>query len=110
MIPEDDVEKAVEWLRTNARAAGKAKAERIYVEEYRKTVKAQLMAEKAGEPIGAQERYAYAHQQYVAHLQAIREAVEKDEAMRWLMVAAEAKIEAWRTQNANARAEGRAYS
>lgn len=109
MISEEDVEAAVEWLRSNARAAGQAKAERVYCEEYRKTVKAQLMAEKSGEPIGAQERHAYAHPSYAAHLQAIREAVQKDESMRWLMVAAEAKIEAWRTQQANQRAEGRAY-
>lgn len=108
MITEAEIEKAIDWLRDNARPAAQAKAERIYVEEYRKTVKAELMAEKSGEPIGVQERHAYAHPKYVSHLQVIRQAVANDEAMRWFLVAAEAKIEAWRTQQANARAEGRA--
>lgn len=110
MISEVDVEKAIDWLRDNARAAGQAKAERIYVEEYRKTVKAELMCERVADAIGAQERHAYSSPRYVAHLQAIKDAVARDEEMRWMLVAAEAKIEAWRTQQANQRAEGKAYS
>lgn len=112
MILEEDVEKAIEWLRTNARAAAKARAERIYVEEYKKSIEAQLMAdpnEVQASSARDREVLARAHPKYIAHLQAIREAVEADEAMRWLMVAAQAKIEAWRTQQANLRAEGRAY-
>jgi hypothetical protein len=40
----------------------------------------------------------------------MKDAIEKDEYNRWMMVAAEARIEAWRTQQANMRAEGKAYS
>lgn len=109
MISEAEVEKAIDWLRDNARPAAQAKAERVYMDEYRKTIEAELMSEKAGEAANKQQVYARAHPRYIAHLQAYRTAVENDEAMRWLMVAAEAKIEAWRTQQANLRAEGRAY-
>lgn len=112
MIREEEVELAVEWLRDNARPAAKAKAERIYMEEFRKSLEAELMQEapEVNRSDKARESWARSHPRYVAHLQAIRAAVESDEAMRWLMVAAQAKIEAWRTQNANLRAEGRAYS
>lgn len=110
MISEADAEEAVEFLRKNAREAAKAKAERIYMEEFRKTVKAKLMNSLIGESLGAQERYAYSHEIYKEHLEAMRTAIENDEAKRWLMVAAQARIEAWRSMNANARAEGRAYS
>lgn len=110
MIAEDEIDAALEWLRTNARKAAQCKAERIYMEEYRKTVKAKLMNDLIGEPISAQERYAYSHSKYAEHLEAMRTAVENDENMRWMLIAAEAKIEAWRTQQANARAEGRAYT
>ena len=112
MIQERDVELAVEWLRDNAKAAAKARAERIYVEEYKKSLEAQLMCGSDSQGTSAVDRQAYArsHPKYLAHLRAIQEAVERDETMRWLMVAAQAKIEAWRTQNANLRAEGRAYS
>lgn len=110
MISEDEIEQACEWLRTNARGAAQAKATRIYMQEYRKTMKATLMKEIISEPIGAQERHAYAHEKYIAHLDAMRAAIEQDEYMAWMRVAAETKIEAWRSLNANARAEGRAYS
>lgn len=110
MISEDDVDKAVEYLRTNARPAAQARANRIYMEEYRKVVKAQIMRENAGLPLGAQEVAACSDARYKQHLEALQSAVEKDEYNRWMMVAAEAKIEAWRTQQANARAEAKAYA
>jgi hypothetical protein len=114
VIPEDEIEQAVEWLRANARKAAQARAERIYVEQYRKTIKAQLMVEllerDPKETIAAQERFAYSHPNYVQHLSALRAAVEEDEKMQWLRAAAEAKIEAWRSQCANQRVEGKAYA
>lgn len=110
MITNEDVDKAVEYLRTNARAAAQARANRIYMEEYRKVVKGQLMREFPNLPIGAQEASAYSDPRYAEHLQAMQTAIERDEFNRWMMVAAEAKIEAWRTQQANARAEGKAYT
>lgn len=110
MISQDDVENAVDYLRDNARSAGQARANRIYLDEYRKVVKAQIMREHISDALGTQERNAYADPRYKTHLEALKEAVERDEYHRWMMVAAEAKIEAWRTQQANARAEGKAYS
>jgi hypothetical protein len=110
VITDEDVDKAVEYLRTNARSAAQARANRIYMEEYRKVVKAQIMRENTGLPLGAQEVVACSDARYMQHLQAVKEAVEKDEYNRWMMVAAEAKIEAWRTQQANQRAEAKAYS
>ena len=98
MISEDDIERAVTYLAANAKAAAKAKADRVYVEEFRKTLKAQIMKEHAQLALGAQEREAYSDTRYAQHLQAIREAVERDEYHRWMISAAEAKISAWQTQ------------
>jgi hypothetical protein len=103
-ISEQEVDRALDYLRDSADAAAKARAERIYVEEYRKTIKAQLMKEHEDKPLGAQEREAYADPRYVQHLEAIREAVFTDERHRFLLSAANAKIEAWRTQSSNERA------
>ena len=110
MISDDDVDKAVEYLRTNARPAAQAKANRIYMEEYRKVVKAQIMREDSSLSLGAQEAVAYSDTRYIQHLKAVEAAIEKDEYNRWMMTAAEAKIEAWRTQQANQRAESKAYA
>jgi hypothetical protein len=89
MIPESDIEKALDYMRDNATKAAKARAERAYMEEYRKVVKAQIMRENDDKALGAQEAIAY---------------VEADEYNRWMLTAAEAKIEAWRTQCSNQRA------
>jgi 16S rRNA G966 N2-methylase RsmD len=107
VIDDDDIEKAVDYLRDNATKAAKAKAERIYMEEYRKVVKSQIMRENDNKAIGAQEATAYADPRYTQHLVVMKEAIEKDEYHRWMLMAAEAKIEAWRTQQANNRALGK---
>jgi len=104
LISDDDIEKAVEYLRSHSIKAAQAKAERIYMEEFRKVIKAQIMRETLSESLGAQEARAYSEIRYTTHLQAMREAIERDEYHRWMMVAAQAKIEAWRSQQANMRA------
>jgi len=52
----------------------------------------------------AQEREAYADPKYVQHLLALQQAVEQRERNKWLMVAAQARIEA---EKANMYANGR---
>lgn len=110
MIDDAAVDSALDWLVKNADKAAQARSERVYVEEYRKTLKAELMAKAGQEGVGAnnaQEVYAYAHPSYKAHLEAIREAVEADERFRWLQVTAQARIEAWRSMQANQRAQAK---
>jgi hypothetical protein len=102
-ITDEEIDKALDYLRDNARDAAQAKANRVYVEEYRKTLKAQLMKEHGSLSAVLQEREAYSDPRYAEHLQAIREAVMQDEQHRFLRIAAEAKIEAWRTQSSNMR-------
>lgn len=104
MITEAEIEKALDYLRDNAMKAAQARADRIYTEEFRKTLKAQLMKEHPGESIGAQEREAYSDSRYIAHLEGIRDAVRADEYARFMRETALAKIEAWRTQSSNQRA------
>lgn len=104
MIDEQDVERAIQWMIDNASKAAEARANREFVEQFRKTLKAQVMKEHASSPLGVQEREAYADARYVAHLDALREAVERDERMRWLMTAAETRVSAWQTQQRGLRA------
>lgn len=54
-----------------------------------------------------QEREAYADPEYIETLEALQLATAEEERLRWLMTAAEAKIEAWRTISATRRAEAR---
>lgn len=103
-IADTEIDKALDFLRDNARDAAQARADRIYVEEFRKTLKATLMKEHGSLSAVLQEREAYADDRYQQHLEAIREAVRLDEYHRFMRIAAEAKIEAWRTQSSNSRA------
>ena len=103
MIDEAEVERAVNWLAKSANEAAQASANRRYMEEYRKTLKSQLMAERVDTPLAAQERDAYADPRYVAHLEALREAVQADEKYRWLRIAAETKVSVWQSQARAAR-------
>lgn len=104
MIEESDVERAIQWMIDNAGKAAEARANREHVEQFRKTLKAQLMKEHAAHPLGVQEREAYADARYVSHLDALRVAVEQDERMRWLMTAAETRVSAWQTMSRMQRA------
>lgn len=99
--------KALDFIRDNAPAYAQAKANVVYMTEYRKTVKAMLMASSSEKTESAKETFAYAHPDYKLHLAALAQAVNECERLRWLMVAAEAKIEVWRSLESTARAEGR---
>ncbi len=102
-----DPQAAVDFMFREASAYAKAKAERVYLEEYRKSKKAILMQNHSEKPIGAQEREAYAHPEYLALLIALRTAVEAEETLRWSLVAAQTRVEVWRSQEASNRAQDR---
>jgi hypothetical protein len=46
---------------------------------------------------------AYAHPEYQAVLEGLREAVERAETLRWMLIAAQARIDVFRTQEASNR-------
>jgi hypothetical protein len=100
--------KAIQFLIDTAPLYAKSKADRMYLEEFRKSRKAQLMSQAGTEVLGKQEVYAYAHEDYVGILEGIRQAVEKEEKYRWLMTTAQARIEVWRTEQYSARMEMKA--
>ena len=100
--------KAIQFLIDTAPLYAKSKADRIFLEEFRKSRKAQLQSQAGTEVLGKQETYAYAHPDYIEILEGIRESVELEERYRWLMTAAQARIEVWRTEQYSARMEVKA--
>lgn len=105
---EIDPHDAVDYILLNGKNFAKAKSERVYLEEYRKSLKALLMKRSMETAIGAQEREAYAHEDYQAMLLGLRDAIEAEEKLRWDFIGAQQRVEIWRTEQATARAEGRA--
>ena len=100
--------RAIQFLIDTAPLYAKAKADRMFLEEFRKSRKAQLASQAGTEVLGKQETFAYAHADYIEILEGIREAVEREERFRYLMVAAQARIEVWRTEQYSARMEMKA--
>ena len=108
MKPED----AAELIREKAPAYGEAKAQRVYLEEFRRVQKALLMkdAQTMGvEAANAQEREALADPQYRQVLKGLSAAIEKEETLRWELESLRLDIEIFRTKEATNRLVNRAH-
>ena len=68
--------KAVEFIYKHSELIAKAKAERVYLEGFLKVKKALLMQDMEGS-VAAQERDAYAHEDYQELLKELKKAVEQ---------------------------------
>ena len=106
----------IEWImneyRNRVSEYAKARAKRTYVEEFKKSKFAMLMreAERQGfKTAAAQEREAYACDEYVYLLDALQEAVESEEKLRYEMKSLEMQAEVWRTVRADERFEKKSY-
>jgi hypothetical protein len=98
--------KAIEFILEQAPKYAEAKAQRIYLEEFRKTKKALLMKDAMARGIDsavAQEREAYAHYEYQELLLGLQVAIEKEETLKWKLIAAQMKSDIWRSEQASER-------
>jgi len=105
-------EEAAQTIRDKAPAYGEAKAQRVYLDEFRKSKKALLMKnalEMGYEAANAQEREAYADPAYLQLLKGLAAAIEKEETLRWEIEAARLDIEIFRTREATNRMQDRAH-
>jgi hypothetical protein len=105
-----DPQAAVDFMVAHSKEYAQAEANKVYMEELRKTIKSEEMqnAELRGHKTAAmQEREAYASKRYKEHLQALQQAVQRREELRWMLIAAQARIEVWRSQEASNRAQER---
>ena len=102
-----DPNKAVDYIIANSGKYAQAKAQRVYLEHFRKSKKALLMGQCIEKAVNAREQHAYSHPEYVALLEGLRAAVEVEEGLRWAQIAAQLRVEIWRSQEASNRAQER---
>lgn len=111
---QKDINLAVEYLYTHGAKYAEAKSHRVFLEEFRKSQKAMLIikakAEGRAKTEAAAETEAYADPAYVEVLKGLEAAVEREEQLRWGLVSAQAKIDVWRSEQANNRGFDRAVS
>jgi hypothetical protein len=104
-----DPNEAVDFMIANSAKYAEAEANKVFMEELRKTIKAEEMknAEAYGngeyKTAAMQEREAYASPRYKEHLQALRQAVAERERLRWLLIACQERIAVWRSMEASNR-------
>jgi hypothetical protein len=103
-----DPNKAVDFLINNAKKYAAAKANRVYLEEFRKSKKAILMNQCEEKAANSREQYAYSHPEYLEILSGLKLAVEIEEELRWHQIAAQLRVEVWRSQEASNRGIERA--
>jgi hypothetical protein len=101
---EIDPNKCVAYIMENAPKFAQAKAERVFIENYLRTVKSRLMNKEDG-TLGNKEAYAYAHADYEEQLKGLRAATEKEESLKFMLVAAQMRFDTWKTQEYSKRAE-----
>lgn len=107
-MKQTDPNKAVDYILANAGKFAQAKANRVFIEEFRKSKKALLMAQSTAEAANAREQFAYGHPEYIELLQGLKEAVETEEKLKWELEAARLRVDVWRTQEATNRNQERA--
>lgn len=105
-MEEINPNQAVDFLLKNVGLYAKAKAERVYLEEFRKSKKALLMQEAlmAGvDTMAGQERDAYARSEYRELLDGLKAAIEIEEKLKFQLIGAQLRVDIWRTNQVNNR-------
>jgi len=109
-MTEEEAMRCIDYIRDNAPTFAQAKAERTYIENALKTVKAKQMADSDKKTLGDREIDAYMSIEYETMLRGLRAAVATEEEIKWRMESAKLKFELWKTQQFNNRVEARAMS
>jgi len=103
------LEQLLDEMRRHAKPLAEAKAQMVYLTEFRKSKKAILFQQAPQGTVADRENWAYAHPEYLAVLDGLKAATEQYEELRYRMRAAELRVDLWRTQQANLRSERQAY-
>jgi hypothetical protein len=92
-MTEKDPHAAADFIIRNAKKFAAAKAERCFLEENRKALKALLMNDSDGKTVSDREQYAYSQKTYQELLQSYKNAILDEETLRIQIRGAELVIE-----------------
>ena len=98
-----DPNKAINFIIENAPKFAEAKSQRVYLENFLKVKKAQLMQDCKNEPVSRAESYALAHPDYLIIVNGIKIAMLEEEKLKYFLEAARLRAEIWRTTEASNR-------
>jgi hypothetical protein len=104
---EINPEKAIRYIQEHAEKYAKAKGDVAFTENYLKVIKSQQMNKSESSSLGQREADAYASTDYLQAITANKQAVEEEAHLKWMLTAAQARIEVWKTQEYSKRSEMR---
>lgn len=107
--PTKRAERATQYLIDSAPSIAKARGDLVREENMLRATKALAMKHSGESAVSAQEREAYASQQYQDAVNELANAAGKYEELRALREGAKFQIEYWRSLNANQRDAERGY-
>ena len=102
-MTEFDPHDAINFIYKNAPEYAKAKGQLAQLEAYRHSLRSIMMKKSSEQSLGAQEREAYASQEYQDLCVAIGKATEDAEMLKWQITSATMRFDAWRTEQASNR-------
>lgn len=105
MIIEENIERAVDFLRDTAKEYGQLKGHSVYCEKNLSRVKALEMLNISEGSMASREAQAYGSESYRAAIVELQNATAEYETLRAQRDAAAIKIDVWRSQ-ASAKSKG----
>jgi hypothetical protein len=102
---EINPEKAIRYIQEHAEQYAKAKGDVAFTENYLKVIKSQQMNKSESSSLGQREADAYASADYLQAITANKQAVEEEAHLKWMLTAAQARVEVWKTTQYTIRAE-----
>ena len=104
---EIDPNRCIDFILDNAGKYASAKGELAQLETFKSSLKAIMMKKSGEQTIGAQEREAYASQDYQDLCKAIGVATENVEKLKWELEAARLRHATWQTLEVSNRNQDR---
>ena len=99
----ESADKAIQFIWDNAPKYAKARQDLAELESFKSSLKAIEMKKHLDLPVSAQEREAYASEEYQQLCKALGEATYNCELLKWKLLTAQMRFDAWRSEQANNR-------
>ena len=102
MITDSDAERCLDFIRDNASKYAEAKAQTRQLDHYRKIKRSDLFLKATG-TVAEREAQAEVSPEYKEIVDGLAESETIENKLKWQLIGAQAKLEAWRTMSANYR-------
>jgi hypothetical protein len=102
VITDEMAERALDYIRDNAGKYAEAKAQTRQLDHYRKIKRSELFLKASG-TVAEREAIAETSPEYKELIDGIAASEEEENRLKWMLLAAQEKLNVWRTMSANER-------